>query len=92
MICEMQPRDAVYMECGHGGICHNCALSNWKATRVCHLCREPISQVLKVEITFGSKEVEVLTTTRARDGDLERLDTIGLDQLSPRAKHPLMQD
>mmetsp|Transcript_17429 Transcript_17429/g.12446 ORF Transcript_17429/g.12446 Transcript_17429/m.12446 type:complete len:144 (-) Transcript_17429:515-946(-) len=39
------------MECGHGGICYECAKTLiFVEPRVCHLCREPIFYVLKMDL------------------------------------------
>ncbi len=54
--------DGVIMPCGHGGICYDCALQMLKKnaeedeSQVCHLCREPIEQVLKVDMNTVFKE------------------------------------
>jgi hypothetical protein len=50
LICFDNEPDAVFMECGHGGIksvnynkmigiCYECALEVWKSTGECYLCR-----------------------------------------------------
>ena len=61
--CENQC-NAVIMECGHGGLCYDCALELWKSTGMCHMCRTEISQVLQIELE-PSKVLKVLSTTRA---------------------------
>jgi hypothetical protein len=40
LICFEQPPDAVFMDCGHGGICYQCSIDIWKTTGECHLCRD----------------------------------------------------
>lgn len=62
-MCDYDKSDAVLMECGHGGICHACALQLWKTSSQCHLCRSPISHVLKIELP-SSNYVKILTTTK----------------------------
>lgn len=39
LICFDRAPDSVFMDCGHGGICYECALEIWKATAECYLCR-----------------------------------------------------
>ena len=39
LICFDKPPDAVFMECGHGGVCYDCSLELWKSTGECYLCR-----------------------------------------------------
>jgi hypothetical protein len=38
-ICFDNPPDAVFMDCGHGGVCYDCSLDIWKTTEECYLCR-----------------------------------------------------
>lgn len=40
------------MPCGHGGLCYECGLQLLKKgndTQKCHLCREYIEQILKID-------------------------------------------
>ena len=39
-VCYASPPDSVYMECGHGGICYECAIDIWKSSEECYLCRK----------------------------------------------------
>ena len=48
LICLEQDADAILMDCGHGGVCYNCALEIWKASSECHLCREKIKSVYQL--------------------------------------------
>ena len=50
LVCYDSPPDAVFMDCGHGGICYKCSLELSKATGECFLCRKPIKQVLKYDL------------------------------------------
>jgi hypothetical protein len=53
------------MECGHGGICYECG-KHLLATdpNVCHLCREEISYVLKMDLsTVYSNFIKVISAT-----------------------------
>ncbi|KAJ1446469.1 hypothetical protein M885DRAFT_546312 [Pelagophyceae sp. CCMP2097] len=49
-VCCLERRDAVIMECGHGGLCFECgkALAR-RHPRTCPICRALISSVLKIE-------------------------------------------
>lgn len=49
MVCFASNADSVIMECGHGGICYECAIKMWKRAESCFLCRQPILQVLQIE-------------------------------------------
>lgn len=64
-ICFDSKPDAVIMECGHGGICYECG-KHLLATdpNVCHLCREDISYVLKMDLsTVYSNFIKVTSAT-----------------------------
>lgn len=45
-ICYEGPREAVLMECGHGGVCYECAKRIYrKKGRLCPICRQRITSV-----------------------------------------------
>lgn len=48
-ICYESECNAVLMDCGHGGICMNCAGVLFRQSGQCHMCRATISQVLKIK-------------------------------------------
>jgi len=48
-VCECDEADAVIMNCGHGGICYECALIGWEKSKKCYICRRDIGSVLKVK-------------------------------------------
>ena len=53
LVCMDNPADTVFRPCLHSGVCQECAVQ-LQALRgaggaVCHLCREPIAQILKIE-------------------------------------------
>ena len=39
----------MFMECGHGGVCLDCATDIWNTTNECYLCREEITYVLRYD-------------------------------------------
>ena len=44
-------RDAVLLECGHGGICYTCARRCLrKKGRECPMCRAPVEQVVQIRL------------------------------------------
>ena len=73
-VCCLARRDAVIMECGHGGLCYACGVAlAQRHPRTCPICRSPISSVLRVERRArGSSEVVsnegVAVRERARPG------------------------
>lgn len=46
--CSDRYANAVLLECGHGGICYSCAQKLEHDTGICHICRSPISNIVKV--------------------------------------------
>lgn len=57
VICFEKPPDAVFMNCGHGGLCYDCSLDIWKATMECHLCRlvfSLLASFLEISLVFGA--------------------------------------
>ena len=61
LICCAALPDGVLLPCGHGGLCHSCGCQ--LLGEGCHLCREQVSQVLRLDIASASfnyiKVVEV---------------------------------
>jgi len=48
-ICCQGEREAVLLECGHGGMCFSCALRcARKRPALCPMCRAPIQQIVRV--------------------------------------------
>jgi len=62
-VCENTEANAVVMTCGHGGICHECAMEGWKKSDKCHICRGLITRVLKVKNIPGLSVVKILNET-----------------------------
>ena len=66
-ICCNGARDAVLLECGHGGICYGCAVKcARKRPPLCPMCRQRITRV--VQLDEGKEEVvdgEVVVSLRA---------------------------
>ena len=51
LICFAGPRDAVLLECGHGGLCYACARRCLrKKGRECPICRQSIAQVVQIRL------------------------------------------
>eukprot|EP01017_Pseudomicrothorax_dubius_P011951 TRINITY_DN14638_c0_g1_i1.p1 TRINITY_DN14638_c0_g1~~TRINITY_DN14638_c0_g1_i1.p1 ORF type:complete len:153 (-),score=24.68 TRINITY_DN14638_c0_g1_i1:11-469(-) len=65
LICFDKTPDSVFMKCGHGGLCYDCAIDIWEKHSECHLCRGEISEVLQVEADPTSQNVaKIVSTTR----------------------------
>lgn len=41
-ICFANPSNCIYLDCGHGGVCLECAIDSIKKNNVCSLCREKV--------------------------------------------------
>jgi len=66
-ICFDSIPNGVYMDCGHGGVCYECALETWKKSENCILCRQKINKVLKIVICKPLNTVKVVeSTTKVR--------------------------
>eukprot|EP01017_Pseudomicrothorax_dubius_P007734 TRINITY_DN12442_c0_g1_i1.p1 TRINITY_DN12442_c0_g1~~TRINITY_DN12442_c0_g1_i1.p1 ORF type:complete len:227 (-),score=39.45 TRINITY_DN12442_c0_g1_i1:124-804(-) len=64
-VCFDKPADSVYLECGHGGLCFDCAVDIWKSTNECYLCRKEIQQVLQLDLqALEGKIVKVKATAK----------------------------
>jgi Zinc finger, C3HC4 type (RING finger) len=71
-VCFASEPDSVYMKCGHGGVCYECAIDIWKSTSECYLCREQIEQILQVEPQKdekGNEYLKVVASTQLVDDD-----------------------
>lgn len=49
IICFERIKNAVFLNCGHGGVCYACALDTCVVSGKCPLCRSLISQIVIVE-------------------------------------------
>ena len=64
LICYDHPPDAVFMECGHGGTCYDCALDVWQNTDECFLCRKSIQYVIHIDLNVkDGKYYKVISST-----------------------------
>ncbi|CAD8094601.1 unnamed protein product [Paramecium sonneborni] len=50
IVCYERGPNAVFMNCGHGGTCYQCAIDIWKQKTICYLCRNKIDYILKVDL------------------------------------------
>lgn len=66
IVCFENLSDAVFMNCGHGGICSDCSSAIWKRADVCHCCRSPIDHILHIE-DAGKNAVKVVAVTYAEE-------------------------
>jgi hypothetical protein len=48
LICWEKESDAILLECGHCGICIQCAQTLWHQTRHCPLCREGFAAIMHI--------------------------------------------
>lgn len=57
-ICYEGPRDAVLLECGHGGICCTCALTALRKRPGCPICRQRVTQVVQLRTLSSEMEAQ----------------------------------
>ena len=55
-ICYEKNADSVFMNCGHGGVCFDCAQETWRKRSKCVTCREVIREILRVAPIKGSSD------------------------------------
>ena len=48
IVCMDRPADAVLLECGHSGLCVECATVLWDQARRCPLCRRGFAAVMRI--------------------------------------------
>lgn len=48
IICFSMPSTCVFLNCGHGGVCLECAMDSMKKNNVCILCRETVVQIIEI--------------------------------------------
>ncbi|CAD8059669.1 unnamed protein product [Paramecium sonneborni] len=56
-ICYDNDSDALFMPCGHSGVCYHCALDLWKNKDECYLCRKKVERVLQIQICKNEKDI-----------------------------------
>lgn len=54
-ICFSDQPNSVLLNCGHGGICVDCAIDSMKKNNCCFLCREIVYQIIEIDL---EKQVE----------------------------------
>ena len=54
-ICYANPQNVVFLDCGHGGMCLDCAMDMIKKNNICSLCRETVVQIIEIDYSAGSK-------------------------------------
>lgn len=60
-VCFCNDANVVFLDCGHGGVCLECAMDTIKRNNICALCRENVNQIIeidpKIEIRNGLYKV-----------------------------------
>ena len=72
-ICMDRLPEAILLECGHGGLCLQCAHQLWDQTgegRLCPMCRKPITGIVKIIGESGGEvTVEVMHYSMASSAE-----------------------
>ncbi|EAS02404.2 zinc finger, C3HC4 type (RING finger) protein (macronuclear) [Tetrahymena thermophila SB210] len=65
VVCFDKTPDTLYMPCGHGGLCYDCAIDILKKTGECYLCRVEITEIYQLDIKQKKgKNYKVLAITQ----------------------------
>ncbi|KAL4432674.1 hypothetical protein ABPG74_004967 [Tetrahymena malaccensis] len=65
VVCFDKTPDTLYMPCGHGGLCYECAIDILKKTGECYLCRVEITEIYQLDIKQKKgKNYKVLAITQ----------------------------
>ncbi|CAD8162882.1 unnamed protein product [Paramecium octaurelia] len=64
IICCEKVSNAVFMNCGHGGICYQCAIQVAQNQKECFLCRQIILQIYEIDEKDVSIFKRVISKTR----------------------------
>ena len=54
-ICFTGAINTVLLDCGHGGICLDCAIDAMKKNNTCPFCRQKVVQIIEIENTETRK-------------------------------------
>jgi hypothetical protein len=70
-VCFSEPASTVLLDCGHGGICLNCALDSMKKNNLCPFCRQKVVQIIQIQTTEIRKGLyKVVNSFYVSDGGL----------------------
>ncbi|CAD8094910.1 unnamed protein product [Paramecium sonneborni] len=64
IICCEKPSNAVLMNCGHGGICYQCAIQMAQKSKECFLCRQNIQEIYEIAEKDASMLKRVISKTK----------------------------
>jgi len=70
LLCLSTVADSVLMDCGHAGLCIECAIKLVKTKLECYLCREKIKQILRVDIRNNNTNYTKVLECYDRKGNL----------------------
>ena len=59
-VCYVNESNAIFLECGHSGICYKCACDLYENFKKCHICRADIEKLLM----FKSKSEKTVEITK----------------------------
>jgi len=55
-ICENNALNAILTECGHGGVCCDCAIKSIEQKNECMECRKPVKAIYQIENYSGNQD------------------------------------
>lgn len=71
------------MDCGHGGVCMQCAMDLWKKNGECYLCRSKIQSVYEVEVKSRETEeiVKVIAEVKVEQDHENKFSSFSKDEI-----------
>jgi len=78
-ICAEKEPNAIFLDCGHGGVCYECAQKEWKERNKCMTCRSKIEKIIKLhpiknlniaKATMASKKVYKVELLAQNNGNM----------------------
>mmetsp|Transcript_31650 Transcript_31650/g.28784 ORF Transcript_31650/g.28784 Transcript_31650/m.28784 type:complete len:82 (-) Transcript_31650:50-295(-) len=52
-VCYEREANTLFLNCGHGGMCYECAETCWKKQNGCSTCRKKIEKMVTLETVKG---------------------------------------
>jgi hypothetical protein len=65
MVCLERPPDAILLECGHSGLCVECATVLWDQASPCPLCRRSFAAIMRI-VALDAHSVRALRLRKPR--------------------------
>jgi len=96
-ICCDHEADAVFLHCGHGGVCHQCASFLFHRSGECCICRSPVQGVAKIthknfvteRNTNSSTDGESMSSRTSRESPAPSSTALGGEKITKKQHPPI---